>query len=182
MTIAGVIVAALTLSFLQTTTPPYAMITGPLKTSGQQGEAVTSTTFSVQVGDVARARTIGYNRFGEAVALESSGVWVVVSAELRGFKETMPVHGATIVGASGRRYRQSDRASGAPDVLSTKVLQPGLPTTGIFIFEMPEDETGTMTLVVSEQYEPQLQDEISLTLEPQDEAVRERLDIGPDGI
>jgi hypothetical protein len=178
----AVIATAIVLATLQTTTPPYAMLTGPLRTSGAASETVAGKTFSVDVLDIAKARTIAYDQFGKAVELESSGVWIVVSAELHGFEQTMPVRAATLIGASGRLYRQSQRAGGAPNVLSAKTLQPGLPTTGLFIFELPEDETAGMTLVVSEQYDPQLQDEIVVSLGPHAAAPLPRLEIGPDGI
>ena len=174
-------VAAL-LAALQATTPPYAMLTGPIRTTGHQTETVLSTTFSVKVHRVLKARTIAYTRFGRAVQLQSSGVWIVVSAELRAFQKTMPIRAATLIGASGRSYRQSRRAGEAPGILSAKVVQPGLPTTGIFVFELPDDETLGMKLVLSEQYDPQLKDEIGVFLEDDGTASRDRLEIGKDGV
>ncbi|KQN72597.1 hypothetical protein [Devosia sp. Leaf64] len=173
---------ALVLAMLQTTTPPYAMLTGPIKTAGPQSERVTSATFAIDVATVKQARVLAYDQFGKAVELDTSGMWVVVSAKLEDFRQTMPVRAATLIGASGRRYRQSQRAGGAPDVLASKIVQPGLPTTGLFVFEIPEDELSKMTLVVSEQYDPQLQDEISVSLTPLPGSPQDRLDIGPDGI
>lgn len=180
--IVAVIATALLLATLQTTTPPYAMLTGPIRTSGSSSETVAGRAFSLAVQDIAKARTIAYEQFGKTVALESSGVWIVISAELRSFDRTMPVRAATIVGASGRLYRQSQRAGGAPNIVSAKTVQPGLPTTGLFIFELPEDETAGMTLVVSENYDPQLQQEIAVSLATDAAVSRERLEIGPDGI
>lgn len=178
----AVIATLILLATLQTTTPPYAVLTGPIRTNGSASETVAARTFSLDVRDIAKARTIAYDQFGKAVELETSGVWIVVSAELRGFEQTMPIRAATIVGTSGRLYRQSERAGGAPNILSLKTLQPGLPTTGLFIFELPEDETAEMTLRVSEQYDPQLQDEIAVSLAPDATAPQERLEIGPNGI
>lgn len=180
--ILAMVAAATLLAALQTTAPPYAVLTGPIRSAGHQSETVSSTTFSVKVHRVLKARTIAYEQFGRAVDLQSSGVWVVVSAELHAFRETMPVRAATLIGASGRLYRQSRRAGGAPDVLSAKVVQPGLPTTGIFVFELPEDETRSLNLVLSEQYDPQLKDEIGVSLEEDETAPRDRLEIGKDGV
>ncbi|CDZ32344.1 Hypothetical protein NGAL_HAMBI1145_11150 [Neorhizobium galegae bv. officinalis] len=177
-----IVTAAALLAALQATTPHYAMLTGPIRTTGQQTETVLSTTFSVKVHRVLKARTIAYTRFGRAVELQSSGVWVVASAELRAFQETMPVRAATLIGASGRSYRQSRRAGEAPGIISAKVVQPGLPTTGIFVFELPEDETRSMKLLLSEQYGPQLKDEIGVLLEQDGIAPRNRLEIGKDGV
>lgn len=180
--ILAILAAAMLLAAMQATTPPYAMLTGPIRTAGGQAETVSSTTFSVKVHRLSTARTVAYERFGRAVELKSSGVWVVVSAELHAFRKTMPVRAATLIGASGRSYRQSRRAGEAPNVLSAKTVQPGLPTTGIFVFELPEDETENMTLVLSEQYDPQLKDEIGVSLEEDRIAPRERLEIGKDGV
>ncbi|MBY5566271.1 hypothetical protein HFO55_03215 [Rhizobium leguminosarum] len=177
-----IVTAAALLAALQATTPPYAILTGPIRTTGHQTETVLSRTFGVKVLRVLKARTIAYTRFGRPVELQSSGVWVVVAAELRAFQETMPVRAATLIGASGRLYRQSRRAGEAPDIVSAKVVQPGLPTSGIFVFELPEDETRSMKLVLSEQYGPQLRDEVSVLLEADATAPRSRLEIGKDGV
>lgn len=182
VTVLFAIVAAVLLATLQATTPPYAVLTGPIKTAGKQAETVSGRTFGVEINRVVKARTISYERFGRSVDLQTSGVWVVVHAELNAFRQTMPVRAATIIGASGRLYRQSRRAGEAPNNLSAKTVQPGLPTTGVFIFELPEDETQSMRLVVSEQYDPQLKDEISVLLEADETAPRNRLEIGKDGV
>jgi len=93
----------------------------------------------------------------------------------------MPVRAATLIGVSGRMYRQSRRAGDAPS-LSAKVVQPSLPMTCLFVFELPEDEIRYMKLVLSEQYDLQLKDEISVSLEPDDTAPQARLEIRKDGI
>lgn len=178
----AVVVSAVVLAALQATTPPYAMLTGPILTSGRQSETVSSTTFSVKISSVVKARTLAFQRFGRANDLQSSGVWVVVTAELYAFQNTIPVRAATLIGATGRMYRQSQRAGEAPSVLSAKMLQPGLPTTGIFVFELPEDETQGMQLLLSEQFDPQLKDQIRVSLENDSLVPREKLEIGKDGI
>jgi hypothetical protein len=180
--ILAIAAAATLLAALQATAPSYALLTGPIRTAGYQTETVSSATFSVKVHRVRKARTIAYENFGRAVDLQSSGVWVVISAELRAFRETMPVRAATLVGASGRLYRQSKRPDGAPNILSAKTVQPGLPTTGIFVFELPEDETRGMRLLLSEQYDPQLRDQIGVSIEDDGAVTRDRLEIGKNGI
>lgn len=173
---------AVLLAILQATAPSYAVLTGPIRTAGHQSETVSSTTFSVEVRRVVTAKTIAYERFGRAVDLQSSGVWVIASVEVHAFKQTMPLRAATLIGASGRKYRQSRRAGDAPEVLSAKVVQPGLPTKGIVLFEVPTDETEGMRLVFSEQYDPQLKDEIEISLDDDVVAPRDRLEIGKNGI
>ncbi|MEB2844670.1 hypothetical protein GAO09_28305 [Rhizobiales bacterium RZME27] len=170
------------LAALQATTPPYAMLTGPIRTEGRQGETVSGTVFSAQIRQVQKAKTLAWDQFGRAVERQSSGTWVIVSAELQAMRETMPVRGATIIGTSGRLYHQSQRAQAAPNVLSAKTVQPGLPTTGIYIFEMPKEETRDMTLLLSRQYGPQLEDELAITLEQNGIVLREKMELGKNGI
>ncbi|MBO9194841.1 hypothetical protein J5277_12050 [Rhizobium sp. 16-449-1b] len=180
--IPAVLAAAVLLAALKETTPSYAVLTGPIGTAGEQSKTVSSRTFSVKVDRVLRAKAIDYEQFGRAVDLQSSGVWVVVSAELQALQKTMPVRAATLVGASGRFYRQSRRAGDAPNNLSAKTVQPGLPTTGVLVFELPEDETENMKLMLSEQYDPQLEDEIGVSLDADKTAPQARLEIRKDGV
>jgi hypothetical protein len=180
-TVLMIVVAGAILLFLQSTTPPYAMLTGPIRTEGAQGDTIASRTFSARVDKAVQAKTIAYKRFGKDVERETSGVWLLVAVEMRVGQQTMPIRAATIRGASGRLYRQSRRADGAPQLLSTKTVQPGLPTTGLLVFEMPEAEVSDMTLLLSSQYGPQLQDEIAIVLDPKKIAVRDKAVIGNDG-
>ncbi len=175
-------IAGAILLFLQSTTPPYAMLTGPIRTSGAQGDTVASRTFSARVDKVVRAKTIAYKRFGKDVERETSGVWLLVAVEARAGSQTMPIRAATIRGASGRLYRQTRRADGAPQLLSAKTVQPGLPTTGLLVFELPEEELADMSLLLSGQYGPQLQDEIVIALDDRKIAVRDRAVLGDDGL
>lgn len=177
-----IVVAGAVLLFLQSTTPPYAMLTGPIRTNGAQGETVASRTFGVRIDKAVQAKALAYHRFGRDIERETSGVWLVVAVEVQAPHETMPVRAATIRGASGRLYRQSRRAGSAPQLLSGKTVQPGLPTTGLLMFELPEAETSRMSLVLSGQYSPQLQDEVEIVLDPARIAVRDRAVIGNDGI
>lgn len=173
----SVVLVGLLLAFFQSTTPRYAKLTGPIVTTGAQAQTVASTTFSIKVTKVERARTVAYKRFGRSTERQTQGIWVIVSSELRSMQETMQVREAAIRGASGRLYRQSRRVGDAPQQVVEKFLQPGLPTTGIFIFELPEQETSDMTLVVSRQLGPQLDDEIGVTLDQNGIVTRDRLEI-----
>ncbi|KGE79907.1 hypothetical protein LW14_26320, partial [Rhizobium sp. H41] len=53
----GLLVSFVILAALQATTPPYAMLTGPIMKSGRQSETISSTTFSVKIKGVVKART-----------------------------------------------------------------------------------------------------------------------------
>lgn len=177
-----ILLAGAILLFLQTTTPPYAMLTGPIRTAGGQGDVVASRTFSARIDKAVQARTIAYKRFGRDFERATGGVWLLVAVEARVGAQTMPIRAATIRGASGRLYRQSRRAGNAPQLLSGKTVQPGLPTTGLLVFELPEEETADMALLLSAQYSPQLQDEIEIALDTKKIAIRDRVTIGDDGL
>lgn len=173
---------ALALSFLQSTTPSYAVLTGPIETTGLQKDTVSSGTFSIKVDKVVRAKTIAFARYGQPLERQTDGVWLIVSVELQPRYETMTIQSAAIEGASGRLYRQTHRADDAPRSISSKDLQPGLPTAGLFIFELPEEETRDMMLVVSRQPSPQLESEIRVKLDQNGIEARDRAEIGKNGL
>jgi hypothetical protein len=175
-------VTALLLAFLQSTTPSYAILTGPIETAGLQKDTVSSRTFSVKVAKVLRTKTIAFAPYGKSIERQTEGVWLIVSVELQSNYDTMTIQAAAIEGASGRLYRQSHRADGAPRLMPSKDLQPGLPTTGIFIFELPEGETSDMTLVLSRQPSPQLDSEIRVKLDGASVETRDRVEIGANGV
>lgn len=175
-------VTALILAFLQSTTPSYAVLTGPIETTGLQKDTVASKTFSIKVGKIVRTKAISFTRYGQPVERQTDGVWLIVNVELQSKYETMTIQAAAIEGASGRLYRQSHRADGAPRLIPSKDLQPGLPSTGIFIFELPENETRRMTLVVSKQPSPQLESEIRIKLDQDSIETRDRAEIGNNGV
>ncbi|MGY5779649.1 hypothetical protein [Rhizobium sp. LEGMi135b] len=175
-------VSAVLLAFLQSTTPSYAVLTGPIGTTGLQKDTVSSKTFSVKVAKVLRAKTIAFTSYGKPVERQTGGVWLIVNVELQPKYDTMTIQAAAIEGTSGRLYRQTHRADGAPRLMTSKDLQPGLPTSGIFIFELPEDETSNMTLVLSRQPSPQLDSEIRVKLDGASIETRDRAEIGSNGI
>ena len=174
--------AALILAFLQSTTPSYAVLTGPIETIGRQKDAVSSKTFGIKVDKIIRAKTLAFTRYGKPIERQTEGVWVIASVELQTKHETMTIQAAAIEGASGRLYRQSHRADGAPRLVSTKTLQPGLSSTGIVIFELPEADAHDMTLVVSKQPSPQLDSEIRVKLDQGAIEMRDRVEIGDNGV
>lgn len=177
-----VVAAFAVLAFLHSTTPSYAVLTGPLETFGPQRQTVESDVFSLKANKVLRAKTLAFKRYGSPVSLDTQGIFVIVTADAETKHETMPLRAAAIEGASGRLYRQSHRADGAPQLFSDKTLQPGLPASGLFIFEMPEDETAGMTLIVSRQPGPQLDAEIHIRLDQNGIETRKIAEIGENGL
>jgi hypothetical protein len=68
-----------------------------------------------------------------------------------------------------------------PGALSTKTIQPGLPTSGIFVFELPEAETSRMSLLLARQYFPQLSDQLDISIDADKLGSQAVLEIGNDG-
>ncbi|MGP4802802.1 hypothetical protein ACSV5G_03435 [Agrobacterium cavarae] len=166
---------------LKETTPSYAMLTGPIVTRGHAGETVSGRAFSGKVSQVRKAKVLSYESFGRKVERSTSGVWLVVTVDAAASTETLPLQAATIVGASGRSYRQSTRVDSVPGALSTKTIQPGLPTSGIFVFELPEAETSRMSLLLARQYFPQLSDKLDISIDADELVSQAVLEIGNDG-
>jgi len=174
----GLVLAVMLLAFFQSSMPRYATLTGPVETTGRQADHVLSATFGVKVGKLILARTLVQKGFGRPGVRQTQGTWLIVSAELQARQETMGVRAAAIRGASGRIYRQTHRADGAAELLTTKDLQPGLPSSGIFVFELPEQETKDMTLILSRQLLPQLDSQISVRLDQNSIVKQEKVEIG----
>ncbi len=173
--------AVAALSAMQATTPRYAALTGPIVTSGLQGKAVADATFGVDVLKVVRAREIAVRSVGGITERQTQGIWVIVTSRVEARHETMPLRVAAIRGASGRLYQQSRRADGAGARISDFDLQPGLPAKGIFVFEMPQEETRDMTLILSSQLGPQLDSEIHVALDQNGIVTLDRADLTANG-
>ncbi len=93
---------------LKETTPSYAMLTGPIVTRGRmRGRRSPGARSAVKFRRFARPRCSPYESFGRKVERSTSGVWLVVTVDAAASTETLPLQAATIVGASGRSYRQS---------------------------------------------------------------------------
>lgn len=178
----GVVVASILLSLFQSTTPGYMTLTGPILTSGNQDDVVASKTFSVKIGKAVQAKTLVLKRFANVVERQTQGTFLIVAAELHAFQETMPVAAAVIRGTSGRLYSQTHRADGIPQLLNVKQVQPGLPTTGIYVFELPVEDTGDMTLILSKQAFPRLEDEVHVHLDRARIETREKAEPGNGGV
>lgn len=165
--LAVVAAAALVLAGFRWTTPGYEILTGPIGASGVQGQTVAGRTFSAKIDDIRFADRVRLTRYGKTVERDTDGVWAVVSAELAALSETAVVHAATWRGASGRLYAASRRVEGAPGLLQGKILQPGLPSKGLFVFELPPDEVQGGILLLSAAASPRLDSELRIRLSPE---------------
>lgn len=175
---------AVLLAGLRWTTPSYAVLTGPIPTSGEQGETVAGRSFTAKVRDVRLADRLQAKLYGKTVERDTSGVWTVVSAEVEATAETSMVTAVTWLGPSGRHYVSTQRLEGLATLLETKPLQPGLPESGLFVFELPPDEVegGVLLLSSALRYaEPRLDSELRIRLATDGLTSDETLELPYDG-
>lgn len=174
-------VAGALLYWLQYSTPGYADLTGPIKAVGLQADAVDSNSFSARIVAARSSPRLAFTRYGKKIERDTDGIWLVLKVEVLAERETMLLGAASIKGASGRLYRQSERASGITGEISAQSLQPGLPKSALIVFELPRSETTQMTLVLSRNRSPRLDDEVSIIIV--DQIIQEeRIEIVDDDI
>lgn len=164
--LAGLFAAAALLWLMRWTTPGYAELTGPLPVYGAQGARVAGRTLAARAVSVRLADTISMDRFGKKVVMDTSGVFAAVAVEAEAVGRSGSIAAATLVGASGRRYRHTTRvASGAATLLMSRTLQPGLPQAGLLIFELPADEVPGAELRLSRTLDTRLDSELRIRLD-----------------
>jgi len=133
---------------MQVSKPHYADLIGPIPVRGGIGDTVEARSFSVKVEKIGFARTLKVRVFGTEKVLTTGGIWAVVTAELAAKDASTSVWGGIWKGPAGRRYHTTERlgvAPGAPPYF----LEPGLPRKVRFVFEIPADQAGKATLLVS---------------------------------
>lgn len=165
MLVAGVVVATAALGGLRWTTPAYIELTGAMPVRGEGGERVAGRLLAVKVESVRLANRITVDAYGKRVTRDTGGVFAVVRIEASAVSETASIGGATWVGPTGRRYESTARIAGPASLLMGTPLQPGLPKTGILVFELPEDEVPGGELRIAQLLEPRLDSEIRIRLD-----------------
>lgn len=179
-TLAIVLIGIAVLALLRWTTPGYAVLTGPIETAGRQGARADTAEFSLKVDKLILSELLIFQRYGKKVERGTGGIWAVVVADVAAGPNTLMLAGVALRGASGRIYMQSPRAEGAPQLLSGKELQPGLPQRGLFVFELPADELAGAELVVSREAFPRLTSQLAMALDEGAAIRRTVLEIGRD--
>jgi hypothetical protein len=149
---------------MQRSKPRYKDLTGPIPVHGKMHETVHTRQFDVTVDDVVFARELALDRFGAPKVLTTSGLWVVVTAQLAATSASNAVAQAGWIGPTGLRYDNSDRAGYMPG-LPPHSLDPGLPKTARFIFETLPDQVNGATFVVSNQLFPRLDSQAQIAID-----------------
>jgi len=164
----ALMLAAVLLVGMQRYTPGYAEITGPIPLKGALGETLAGRGFTVRADKVLLAEKLRFKAYGREVERDTGGVFALVIARLEAHPASTTVSGAIWRSAHGARFVASPRFQGAPRLLGTDRLEPGLPQRGVFIFEMPREAVAGATLLVAASRWPRLdtQAEIALTATP----------------
>ena len=96
--------------------------------------------------------------------LTTSGLWVIVTAQLAATTSSTSVAAATWLGPTGLKYAVSDRIGWAPG-MPPHLVAPGLPKKVRFIFETMPDQVNGATLLLSGKVEPALDSEAHITID-----------------
>jgi hypothetical protein len=135
---------------MRRTTPNYNRLVAPIETGGDVGAFVRGRTVAARVDRVMLARTVRLHRFDGARTFDTSGVWLVVRATATSVEGPATMADAVVETAGGVRYQQTERLAGATDLLSSKTLQPEVPTEGELVFELPRDALTGAELLLAE--------------------------------
>ncbi|MEK1890420.1 MAG: hypothetical protein AAAB35_23230 [Phyllobacterium sp.] len=149
---------------MQHSKPHYMDLTGPIPVYGKMHETVRARLFNVTVDDVAFARELTVEGFGTSKTLTTSGVWVVVSAQLEATTASNVVAQASWVGPTGLQYDSSDRTGYVPG-LPPHAIDPGLPKPARFVFETLPDQVSGATLILSNQLFPRLDSQVRIAID-----------------
>lgn len=147
--LAAIVVAAGLLLAMQRTTPGYAEITGPIPTAGAFGGTVAARNFAVRADKLIVGERLRWRRFDRVTERDTSGLWVVVVADIEALRGSVSVNGAMWRGPDGLRFEANHRLTGAPGLLSSSGFQPGLPRRGLIVFEIPKGQERGGTLQLS---------------------------------
>lgn len=180
ITVMIVLTGIVLLALLRWTTPGYAVLTGPIETTGRQGAPAQTAGFNLKVDKLILSELLIFQRYGKKVERSTGGVWALVTADASATNRTLMLAGVSLRGASGRTYMQSPRVDGMSQLLSGKELQPGLQQQGLFIFELPADELAGAELVVSREAFPRLTAQLAISLNEGSAIRRTVLEIGRD--
>jgi hypothetical protein len=148
---------------MQTSTPHYAQLTGPIPVRGGIGDTIAARSFSLKVAKIGFAHTLKLNAFGKEKVLTTGGLWAIVTAELAAGDASTSVWGGIWQGPAGLRYHTTERL-GVVRSAPPFFLEPGLPRKVRFVFEIPADQAADATLLVAAARFSALDSEARVTL------------------
>lgn len=159
-----VTVAIIILYGMQQTKPRFGELTAPIPVYGQMHDLIHTREFDVTLDQVIFARQLDFTQYGQKKTLTTSGLWVVVTAQLAATTSTTSVAAATWLGPTGLKYAVSDRIGWAPG-MPPHQLAPGLPKKVQFIFETMPDQVNGATFILSSKMEPALDSQARIAID-----------------
>ncbi|MEV0967012.1 DUF4352 domain-containing protein [Microtetraspora glauca] len=149
--VAGLALAAAAV-YAQTFTLPFEQRGSALTIKGAASELVETNRFSVKVTSVTAAHAVNTKgTSGEVVKVETSNLFLVVDVTATTPKEPMQLgrlQPPCLLTADGRRYKPTDKVDESLTMFN-KIVQPGLWSSGVLVFEVPEEALPGISLVFS---------------------------------
>ncbi|WP_433419615.1 DUF4352 domain-containing protein [Microtetraspora malaysiensis] len=148
--VAGIAVAAAAV-YAHTFTLPYEQRGSALTIKGTAGELVETKLFSAKVTSVVAAHAVETKgTTGQDTEVETSNLFLVADITATTPKRPMQfgrLQPPVLLTADGRRYKATDKVDESL-TLFNKVIQPGLWSRGVLVFEVPEDALPGLRLVL----------------------------------
>ncbi|MBE3014252.1 DUF4352 domain-containing protein [Microbispora sp. NEAU-D428] len=147
---AGIVLAAAAVYAQQNFTMSFEQRTSFLTYKGRIGEIVETNRFTVKVSSVSAAHAVDTVDFSNKVTkVETSNLFLLIEVSAttaRAPVRLRPSAPPTLLTEDGRRYRPTDKVSDSL-TLFNKWLQPGFWSSGVLVYEVPEDAAPGARLV-----------------------------------
>lgn len=162
--IAAVLLALTALYGMQHSTPSYSEVLSPVAVPAAQGKPARTGRFVFAVAKVHSARELVVPSFGEPRAYTTSGKWLVIEAAAKAQEQSVSLTSAEWRGPSGLRFAMSGRIGGSIGLLGSERLEPGIPRPVLLVFELPEDQIESGTLLVAETTVAPLAEQVEIAM------------------
>ncbi|MQX48772.1 hypothetical protein CN166_20780 [Sinorhizobium medicae] len=162
--IAAVLLALTALYGMQHSTPSYSEVLSPVAVPAAQGKLARTGRFVFAVAKVHSARELVVPSLGEPRTYTTSGKWLVIEAAAKAQEQSVSLTSAEWRGPSGLRFAMSGRIGGSIGLLGSERLEPGIPRPVLLVFELPEDQIESGTLLVAETTVAPLAEQVEIAM------------------
>lgn len=162
--IAAVLLALTALYGMQHSTPSYSEVLSPVAVPAAQGKPARTGRFVFAVAKVHSARELVVPSLGEPRTYTTSGKWLVIEAAAKAQEQSVSLTSAEWRGPSGLRFAMSGRIGGSIGLLGSERLEPGIPRPVLLVFELPEDQIESGTLLVAETTVAPLAEQVEIAM------------------
>ncbi|MDX0528348.1 hypothetical protein GOE00_12065 [Sinorhizobium medicae] len=162
--IAAVLLALTALYGMQHSTPSYSEVLSPVAVPAAQGKLARTGRFVFAVAKVHSAWELVVPSLGEPRTYTTSGKWLVIEAAAKAQEQSVSLTSAEWRGPSGLRFAMSGRIGGSIGLLGSERLEPGIPRPVLLVFELPEDQIESGTLLVAETTVAPLAEQVEIAM------------------